>query len=454
MSRDIKFLSLQKNELAYEVEIRGEVPASKTEDLRKQISKLCRIFPSEDILESPFDPADEANAVEVSLTKLKQNYNALQTKFDKNLFGRSKALCNHLYHRLNRIDCSSTPEVLSKVNLLLDKFCLLEPYFQQESPTTSTEQTDTEVTSVPAASQVVVTCTKNFGELATLKYDGKTCARTFIQRVDEFTKARGIPAAKILSFATEIFTNDALHWFRAVQDQVTSWAELCDRLKEDFSLADFDYRFLAEIRARTQGERENITIYFSVMAGMFSQLRNQLSEMEKLEILLHNIRPCYASVLSSVTEINSIESLRTLCRNYENVQTRLAQFQEPPRPSSNTLAPEFAYVQHSGPSDTSRQNLQQSPKDAYRGTYNNSSNRNSFSVPNKMNADAGYRNPPRPLHSVQVKRKFCPRCRVDTHGLRNCTVERKILCFRCGKPDVRFYDCPDCQGVSASTPKN
>lgn len=449
MAFDIKFLSLQKTELIYEVEIRGEVPASKTADLRKQISKLCRTFPSEDILETPFDALTEITGVEASINKLQKNHDELRAKFDRNLFGRSQALCNHIYHRLNRIDCSTRPEALDKLTPLMAKFQNLQTYFLETvPPATSTakvgmvESADEDGDVVPASSKVVVMCTKNFGELASLKYDGKSCARSFIQRVDEFVRARGIPSSKILSFATEIFTHEALHWFRAVQEQVSSWDELKVRLREDFGHADYDYRFLSEIRARTQGERENITIYLSVMAGMFSQLSKQLSEEEKLEILLHNIRPSYAPVLTCASEIRTIESLRVLCKNFENVQSRLSQFQEPPKASASTLAPEFAYL-HSNSPDFPR------------------SSSTNFSNPNKnfqRNSDSfrqqNFSNGPKPVHSVQVKNKFCPRCRVDSHGLRNCTAERKIVCFRCGRPDVKFYDCPSCQKPSSSQSKN
>lgn len=97
----------------------------------------------------------------------------------------------------------------------------------------------------------------------------------------------------------------------------------CDNLvtilKKDFDQADFDYRLLSAIRGRTQGEQENITVYLSIMAGLFSRLSKILSNDDKLEILLHNIRPCHASTLASVTEISDIDTLRCLCRNYENI---------------------------------------------------------------------------------------------------------------------------------------
>lgn len=43
------------------------------------------------------------------------------------------------------------------------------------------------------------------------------------------------------------------------------------------------------------------------------------------------------------------------------------------------------------------------------------------------------------------KSQYCPRCRFDSHNLRNCTADRIIKCFRCGRPDVTIKECPDCE---------
>ncbi|KAL0859987.1 hypothetical protein ABMA27_010302 [Loxostege sticticalis] len=195
---------------------------------------------------------------------------------------------------------------------------------------------------------ISVTCDRGgSADLGKLKYDGKTCVRAFIQRATEFCEARNISDSKALSYATEIFTGDALHWFRNVKNRVSSWSELITLLQNDFTRSDYDYRLIDEIRSRTQGESENITVYLSIMSGLFSRLSKPKSEDEKLEVILHNIRPCYASTLASAGNIQTLDSLQTICRNYENIQARLANFHEPSGPTADTLAPEFAYYRMS-----------------------------------------------------------------------------------------------------------
>lgn len=474
MSHAIKFLSLQKTELAYEVEVRGETAADTVQELRKQIVKLVQLFPSEDILLSPYEPSVDTSAVNDSLSKVGNYIKLLHDRPDKNLLDRTVNLMNHIYHRLNRVDCSNQPEALDACNECFKKFQALKSVLSNIQPTPSV----TPVETLESPRHITVTCDRGLtSDLSKLKYNGKTCVRAFILSAADFIKSRSISSSKMLLFATEIFTEDALHWFRSIQNVISTWEEVCDRLKTDFGHSDYDYRFLGEIRARTQGERENITIYLSIMTGMFSQLDRKLNEEEKLEILLHNIRPCYANVLTSCPDIKDIDTLRINCKNFENVQARLLQFREPPKVSSDTLAPEFAYSQ---PQSSNKINKQITDQNfSQKQSYNNNYYRNSYEQSTKPNQNyykpnytntkpftyrsnqgnqqSGVSNSPQPVHAVSTgtTQKYCPRCRVDTHGLRNCTAERTIVCFRCGRPGFRYYDCPDCQKTfTAKEPKN
>jgi hypothetical protein len=450
MSYAIKFLSLQKTELAYEVEIRGESPADTVLDLRKQITKLARIYPSEDILVSPFDPLVDIAAIEESLSKVANCIKTLNECYERSLLDRTNNLLNHIYHRLNRLDWTLQSEVASAYNECNKQ------YQSYRASLTKFNSGATGSVFEDNPGQITVTCDRGLTtELSKLKFNGKTCVRAFIRSVTDFIKARSLPSNKVLSFATEIFTEDALHWFRGIQDKVNSWEEVCSRLKEDFSNSDYDYRFLAEIRARTQGPRENITIYLSIMSGMFSQLDRTLSEEDKLDILLHNIRPCYANVLTSCPDIKNVDQLRALCKNFENVQSRMSQYREPPKVTQETLAPDFAYAHASTSTNINRPFVQKQP---FTKNYDFKPRFASYSKQSTVNNyPAETVNVARPVGTINVRPKFCPRCRVDSHSLRNCTAERVIVCFRCGRPGVKFHECPDCQKQLSSAseePKN
>lgn len=103
MSYPIKFLLLQKSELIYEVIIRGESPADNVSELRRQVTKLTQKYPSEEILESCLDFADDHTGIIEVLAKIKCNIETLKTDPQKSLIDRTANLFNHLHHRLQRV---------------------------------------------------------------------------------------------------------------------------------------------------------------------------------------------------------------------------------------------------------------------------------------------------------------------------------------------------------------
>lgn len=445
MAYQIKYLSLQKAELEYEVLLRGGSTGS-VQELRSQIAKLST--PAEDILESYLDPAVDLVAVKESLQKSQAMIVSLRSRFDKNLFLRTENLLHHIYHRANRI---------SNVELGLAE------QYRNNCATFNNQYRDI-VSMRPVASEplsepdsVPVTCDRNLNsDLAKLKYSGKTCVLSFIQKVDEFVYARNISKDRLLKFAYEIFTDDALHWFRCVREKVRTWDDVADLLKQDFGQRDYDYRLLAEIRSRTQGELENITIYLSIMHGMFSRLTKPLSEQDKLEIILHNIRPCYASTLAAYPDISDLDTLKKICFNFESIQSRQTLFHEPPRVTSETLAPEFAYTKHQKFNNyyNNRNHTQPNsytkfknynnqygyPNQNNKFNYNYSKSTQEKSVPtNAVQVAPNYTD-----HGPHTQVKYCPRCRSKSHSLKECKQPHFPICFKCGKKGIRFPDCVIC----------
>lgn len=450
MAYEVKFMSLQKVELEYEVAIRGETPASTVQELRKQIAKCGPLYPSEDILTSPFEPSVDIDGVFDALEKVEQT---ISSASDRSALLRTQNLLNHVYHRLHRIPCSDKikqdyDECVTlykthamKLSTLLDNATdpLAIASSSSANPTTSTTPLN-----------VNLTCEGNNSNLfSKLKFDGKSCVRTFIQRANEFCQAKNIDSGKILKNATEIFTGNAIHWYRGIKESVHTWEELVVLLKKDFSEPDYDYKLKEEIKSRTQGEKENIVIYLSIMSGLFSRLNKEPSEEDKLEILLHNIRPFYANALSSASSVKSIDELRTLCRNHEAIHSRFSQFKEPPKLTSDTLAPDFAY-------SSGKVNPNPTPKFSNNNfKFNRNNNENNKSFHNKQNSPnfSNY------VHAVatnsQKRTQYCVRCRTDSHSTRLCTADRsKIFCFICGLKDFKSNNCPNCSKNKQPDPKN
>lgn len=452
----VKYLSLQKSELEYEVQIRGATAGSSVEELRKQIVKLAAEHPAEHILESPLDVRQDLRGCVEVLTKIQLNLDISEPNVPTIM--RTQNMLNHLHNRLARITCSDDKteygDILGGYKAASQKLAALQAKKPTQTATSSfilgAGSSSETSTLVPEVQNLIsVTCDRTVADLSKLKFNGRTCVRSFIQRVDEFIVARNIASTKVLAFATEIFQDNALHWFRSVRDKISSWPELAAKLKEDFDQSNYDYRLMTEIRSRTQGEHENITVYFSIMSGMFSRLSTPPSEAEQLEILLHNIRPCYASTLAaSSTEIRTIDSLRSLCRNYETYHSRLSQFQEPPKVTSDTVAPEFAYSRESNKGTNKVQINSTYNKQNY--GFNNNYNKGQYSK--NANYNQNQNKPPQQnyIHSVSnitqnsKQQPYCPRCRNNTHHIRQCQASRDVFCFKCGMKDVKTPDCPVC----------
>lgn len=453
MDRTIKYLLLQKQELGYEVNIRGGVPAENVLELRRQVTKLTQKFAASDILESCLDFNDESLEINDTISKIKTNLALLKTDYQISLYSRTHALLNHVYFRVHRAVPASADDMAlqDKMKKIVEglEFQFLD---LSKAATAVDYETYAEHDPKPVLTErpthISVTCDRGVtSELAKFKYDGKTCVRSFIQRIEEFREAKDIPNGKMLVSATEIFTGDALHWFRSVKERVSSWKMLLSVLKEDFDCIDYDYKMLAEIRNRTQGDSESIAIYLAIMDGMFRRLTNHMNESERLEIILHNIRPCYANILATCPDIDSIESLRILCKNYEHVKSRCDNFKEPPNASAMTLAPEFAY-----------KSAKEHNKNLVRSNYSYSSKptlkTNNFATSNRQYFEGNRVQTDNRTYAIANSKKFCFRCRVDTHSMPECNADRNdIFCFKCGMKNVKLPDCPNCN-PKPSTSKN
>lgn len=487
----IKFGYLRKAELEYEITIRGEEPLSTVAEQRKQINKLYKLYPNDSISESTLEEVIDANAARSTLSDLCNLPLSTETDID-----RASTIRNHLEYRYCRIHPTSTvlkekiqqdlldlEQITIKINSQKTKLRILTPSVEKINPFDSltlvtepepTTSSDTKTqTHTIGDTKLTVNCSENrvTSDLHKHRYDGTTCVRSFILKLEEFRLSRGLSKTKLLNSAYEIFTGNALHWLRHKRQTVDSWDDLVVRLKEDFGSEDYDYRLMSEIRERTQGELESITIYSSIMHGMFSQLSKQPSAEEKLEIILHNIKPCYAEVLA-VSNAKTLDELVSICRNYEKYKSRAKLYHEPPRVNTSTLASDYAYTRKST-------NSYGNNKQGYNSYYNSKYNYNNSYAQNKSSyykkqpvlnnnqsavAAVGTSEPSvsnnqshaqpvaqisdnRPVSQTNQPRgytTFCPRCRNTAHSLQQCKEPRFPICFGCGMKDYKKPDCPKC----------
>lgn len=394
--RPIQFNVLTKDELTHEVKIRGTVPADRVTDLREQIRELAKKLPTDQIVSFEGDIALELQTIGLKLDELHLLVSPEDRKLTLKNLNRVQALAHHLFHRLTRIDPEKEEDILchSDHTVKLDKILTkLDNFYSVFKSTIYTDPLRT-----PEATPTAIVSSK-YQSVASLNhtYDGKSCIKDYLLRLEELCTSRGISEDKLFVSASELFVGDTLCWYRGVVSSISSWSELKALLLQDYLPDDYNRRLKAEILGRTQGLGENIVTYLSIMQNYFGRLSTPLPEEEKFDIVLNNIRPEYMSSLSTLN-VNTFTELKMYCRKIEASNKHAQHFVEPPKSSANLVAADLAYKQ-----------ISKTPVNMVKP-----------SIP-----------------------QFCHRCRVDTHSYRQCT-SRKIVCFGCGKEGVIRPKCPDC----------
>ncbi|KAI8422688.1 hypothetical protein MSG28_006459 [Choristoneura fumiferana] len=415
MERPIAYHLLRREELQYEVEIRDAKAKDTVEELRGQIRELSSAIPADEVAETSRTASSELDAVE---SKLDEVLRSLRSGPQFKSFVRLRAIAHHCYHRLGRVeesaDLSSRREALEvKMTDCLSRVDALFRSFKssfEASPDPCTAAPEI----APASVIYQVSCSgdKSVARLNHL-FDGTTCVRAYLQRLEELCHSRGIPHHALFLSAVELFSGSALTWYRGVKTALVDWSDLKAKLIQEFLPLDFDDRLLAEIRNRTQGAHESALNFVSVLLNYFSRLTRDVSEEEKLRIIRTNLRPQYLAALA-LEPVDSISDLKRKCKLLEHSFAQVSAFHEPSRASDHTVAPDLAYRSRS----SGHVEVVQLAEAAGTGTS-----------------------------------LFCVRCRVHGHSVRTC-ASKAIVCYHCGTKDVTSSTCPNCKKGSPTVSKN
>lgn len=406
MSTEINAYMLKKEELEYEVIIRGGKPATNVKDLRSQVARLFK-DPSPTSLPSDFDLAGELSVLKSKTDSLCEKL-ATPSEYKKQAqIDRLRSLAFHLQHRTSRVPLDLVDgELLSKIqsNLAIAMSKLeCEPADTDMDSDSASDSESEEEPSKHCYHKITYVHPTAISSL-NLKYNGKTCVLSFLGRLDELVRSRSLNYRKVFRSAAELFTDSALLWYRGICSSVDSWEDLKQELLDEFLPTDFDYRLMEELKARTQGIDESFSSYYSVMLNFFARLRTPISDEEKLRILRRNIRPSFSERLALVP-IVSLSDFKSKCKELETQKLNSQFFVEPPKQSQQTLASDLAYKCTVRPAVAAVS-----------------------AEPQKSRSNL-----------------FCYRCRVNGHSLRNCTVDKSVLvCFSCGEKGYTVYSCPKC----------
>lgn len=416
----ITFHLLHKDELSYEVIIRGEKPVDSYPELKTQIRELSKRYPSDEIDSFDGDISTELKLIQGKVDELVSLVSGSRLAL-KNL-NRIQALTHHLYHRIGRISPARTQDLglyeqlSSKFQGIKVKVDGLFSAFKSSQQSTDSGPGPSSVPEMVQAQEIRVSCSKNKGvHTLNIKYSGRSCVVAFIQRLEELCLSRKITDEDLLESAVELFVDDASFWYRSVCSEVNNWSELKQLLLDEYLPFDFDYRLMQEIRSRTQGPEEGIITYLSIMKNYFNRLIKSITEEEQLNIVKYGIRPFYSAQLALVN-ITTWPELKNKCRLLEHANYRALSFKEPPSFSNNMLCPDLAVKV----------------------------------TPSQCNASADRR-----VEEIShANDLFCVQCRTVGHLLRDCKAPKLIICYRCGYQGVTMRNCPQCVPNHSGTQKN
>lgn len=243
-----------------------------------------------------------------------------------------------------------------------------------------------------------------------LTYDGSAGVRGFIERVEELAQSRHVSTASLFSSAVELFSGDALNWFRVNRSSFKSWADIVVALKEEFELLDHERRLLQQIRSTYQQQRENLGSYITRVLLLNNRLSSKLPDDEILELLQCNMLPRYIQKLS-LSVIPDLISLKKFGKMIELADSR----------SDTRNGTPDSNVNNSNSNNSTRNNTVIRSDNRYVGRNNSHNNNTNF----------------------RNDRQF-----YNRNFSQSNVNSREVRCFRCGRPGVKAPSC------SCRRPKN
>lgn len=365
---------LLKEELEYEISIRGITPQGTNKDLIKTLRELI-ILENEGHsfkTEYTFKSADELVICEEKLREIER---ILAEETTNSWVRKLKSKLSHILGRIERIVPSGKEETESKSKLLTLALKYLTDFkSKQESLQQKSSESDLPIdlafqqsilnksqgTSTPKQSSSRENndesqVTEKFSTLHIdhhklkidtwgLKFSGKSDSlslNAFFERIDEICEARSISKQQLFKICAELFEGEARVYYRAIKHKAHDWESLCNLFREEF-FRDGNKKIWEQIKARTQGHTESIAIYVAYMLNLFDRLSVSVNESIKLEIIRERIRPEYQNKLDLVEDITSLDHLIKLGRRIEDTNRNITHF-VPPTIDKNSIEVDLQY---------------------------------------------------------------------------------------------------------------
>lgn len=395
---------LKDAELCYELSIRGLETTGNVDAKRKRLRGVLNQQSSNRSLVSinnPFLFNDDVKLFLDSLLDLSnviKNYAGVR---NDPAFKRIDTRLTHLSNRFNNFNIISDDDQQQADTLKLKLIDLEGEFVSKVSEFAPMTSTPTQAVSMPLPSTSHSLHSANIFKW-NVHFSGSSNESlvAFLERVELLRQARGLSKSELFASALDLFKDQAWTWFVSNKSRVSDWDSLVTKLKEDFLPYHYDIDLLEEIRKRTQGSKERVTIYIAVMESLFRRLSNPPDEQTIVNQIRRNLLPHYISHLALV-DTSTIASLSTSCKRIEESLSLSDRYKPPPSRTSGLLEPDLSCGSSSG----------------------NFSSKNVSTLSNNVT---------------------CWNCDRVGHAYGNCRSPRTIFCFSCGYKNKTRPNCPKC----------
>lgn len=332
---------LNKDELVYELKIRGLFDVGNVQEMRSCLRKILKMEQTGETLTYPkydLDCVEEFQTIDEKIQEVKAMISGLNTGPTSGPYKKIEAKIAHLVKRIDRTISKDEATAKQRSQLfaqILDLSSALEKRLEElvnadisiidaglsDVNLASIDQQD--FTSTRISSPANEHHSPSIKSIPVVKWNltfsgdlKEMSVSAFLERIEELCIARHVSKRELFDSAIDLFRGQALIWFRANRTEFANWDSLSKELKKQFQPHDYDERLFDEIKRRTQGRDEPIGIYLAVMTNLFSRLSFRAPEATRLKILMKNIDPFFQLNLG-LTEITSVDDLKKMCARLE-----------------------------------------------------------------------------------------------------------------------------------------
>lgn len=314
----------------------------------------------------------------------------------------------------------------------------------------------------------------------------------FISKINSRRKACRISEEKLLDSFDLLLEGNAETWFRHVRSQITSWEDLCGRLKNEFLPVNFEKLVKQLIKNCKQMENEGIGTYLARIGEFMDYLPTPYSEEKRFRKIRNNLLKRYKEKIvleDIVSENNLIQLINKIDLNSSSTEVTFSDMQlltpnQSEYSSSVNMCPSTSSAtsisfsnnndnHHRSREQSSRQRTKSansscsSGKSSYNDKRSHDSNRNrnrsssrdSRYSENSVNhknyhpkrSNTNYHNSKNYNRNnsqggQKISRRISKQCfKCDSYNhLANDCPSRIIRCYKCRKVGFTLKTCPNC----------